>query len=68
MGFVDRIIRLVVGIVLIILSFTNFQTGAVHVVLLVIAGVFIFTGLFGICPLYNLFGINTCSRPQKGSR
>jgi len=28
--------------------------------LLVIAGVFVLTSLLSVCPLYSLFGINTC--------
>lgn len=68
MGFIDRMIRIVTAIVLIILSFTAFKTGAAHIVLLIVAGVFIVTSLFGMCPLYSLFGINTCRRPRSGNQ
>lgn len=68
MGFADRVLRILAAMVLIILSFTKFDTGIVSTVLLVVAGVFIITSIFGVCPLYSLLGINSCRRSQAGSR
>ncbi len=55
-GTVDRIVRIVVGLVLIGLSAmgTIGVWGWIGVVPLV-------TGLFGFCPLYTVLGMNTCS-------
>lgn len=54
-GAIDKIIRVVVGIVLIALAAigTIGLWGWIGVVPLL-------TGLFNFCPLYNLLGINTC--------
>lgn len=54
-GSLDRILRVIVGIVLIALVFVGPQTpwGWIGIVPLV-------TGLFRMCPLYSLFGVNTC--------
>jgi hypothetical protein len=54
-GAVDRVLRVAVGLVLISLVFVGPQTpwGWAGLVPLV-------TGLAGSCPLYSLFGINTC--------
>lgn len=54
-GGIDRILRIVVGIVLIALVFVGPKTawGWIGVVPLV-------TGLFSTCPLYSLIGLNTC--------
>ena len=54
-GTIDRTLRIVVGLVLISLAFVGPQTawGWVGLVPLV-------TGLIGSCPLYSIFGINTC--------
>ena len=54
-GKVDRILRIIFGAVLIALVFVGPQTvwGWVGVVPLI-------TGLVGTCPVYSLFGINTC--------
>lgn len=54
-GGIDKTLRIVVGLVLISLVFLGPQTlwGWVGLVPLV-------TGLFGFCPLYKIFGLNSC--------
>ena len=54
-GPVDRIIRVVAGVVLLSIVFVGPQTpwGWIGVVPLI-------TGLIGWCPAYSLFGVNTC--------
>ena len=60
MGKADRIVRPLIAIAFIALYFTGTVTGTLGIVLLVLAGVFILTSLVGTCPLYTLFGIQTC--------
>ena len=60
MGNADRIFRLLVAAAIVVLYFLNIISGTVAIVLLVIAGVFVLTSLLSVCPLYSLFGINTC--------
>jgi len=48
-----------VAAVLTILYFTDILTGLVGTILLVVAGVFALTSLFGFCPLYRLLGIKS---------
>ena len=62
MGAFDRVIRILIAVVIAVLFFTNIVTGTLAVILLVIAGIFLLTGLISVCPLYSLLGINTCSR------
>lgn len=54
-GTLDRVIRVVVGVVLLALVFVGPQTpfGLVGIIPLL-------TGLLGFCPLYKLFGLKTC--------
>ncbi|MCT4656241.1 MAG: DUF2892 domain-containing protein [Cohaesibacter sp.] len=54
-GGIDRILRIVVGIVLLSLVFVGPQTlwGLIGIVPLA-------TGLFKFCPFYPLLGMNTC--------
>jgi hypothetical protein len=54
-GGADRLIRVVIGLVLMALVFVGPQTnwGWLGVIPLV-------TGLVGFCPLYRLLGISTC--------
>lgn len=54
-GGIDRILRIVIGAVLVILAATG-QVGAWGWLGLLLLG----TGLMGWCPPYSLLGINTC--------
>ena len=65
MGTVDRILRVLVAAVIAFLFFTNVITGTIGIVLLVLAGVFVLTGFVGFCPLYPIFGINTCAEKAR---
>jgi hypothetical protein len=60
MGTLDRILRVVLSAVFVILFFTDTVTGTLGYVLLALAGVFTLTSLVGVCPLYLPFGIKTC--------
>jgi hypothetical protein len=62
MGTTDKIIRLLIAAIFIGLFITDIVIGTVGIVLLVLAGIFIFTSVVSFCPLYSFFGINTCSR------
>jgi hypothetical protein len=55
-GAVDRILRVIVGAVLIALVFVGPQTPWGWIGLIPIA-----TALIGWCPAYRLLGIHTCS-------
>lgn len=59
-GKVDRIIRIVLGVLLVANVFYALQNpiGWIGVILLV-------TGIAGICPLYSLLNINTKSAAEK---
>jgi hypothetical protein len=61
MGSADKMIRLIVAVAISVLFFTNILGGTLGIVLLVLAGVFVATSLISFCPLYTIFGINTCS-------
>lgn len=57
-GGIDRILRIVAGLVLIGLFFA-FPAASWRYWLL-IGVVPLVTGLFSMCPLYSILGINTC--------
>lgn len=61
MGGADRIIRLVVAAIVAVLYFTGTLTGTIGIVALVVAVVFVLTSFVSFCPLYTLFGFNTCT-------
>lgn len=65
-GQADRIIRVLLAVVFGILYFTQTVTGTLGYVLLALGGIFILTAMVGTCPLYSLFGMNTCKvNPKK---
>ena len=61
MGNADRIIRVLIAAVIAVLYYTNVITGMLAYILLAVAGIFVLTSVLGSCPLYSLFGINSCS-------
>ena len=65
MGSTDKIIRVVLAIVFSVLYFTGTVGGTLGTVLLVLGGVFLVTSLISFCPLYTVFGLNTCKK-EKG--
>lgn len=61
-GSLDRIIRLVAGIVLAVLYFNGTVAGGLGIVALVVGIVLILTALFKFCPIYRVLGLNTCPK------
>lgn len=59
MGTVDRIIRLIVVAIIAILYFNGQLSGAVAIILGIVAVAFLVTSLISWCPTYVLFGIST---------
>lgn len=59
MGSADRIIRLIIAAIVAALYFTNIITGTLGIVLMALAGIFVFTSFMGLCPLYLPFRINS---------
>ncbi len=62
-GPIDRIIRSIIGIVLIVSGF--FVSGILAIILWVLGGISLLTGITGFCGLYVLLGINTCPINKK---
>lgn len=65
MGKTDKIIRLLLAAIFIGLFMGKMVTGTVGIILLVLAAVFIATSWISFCPLYVLFGANTCSKNER---
>lgn len=63
MGNIDRIIRVLLAVVFAYLYFSGTVTGTLGLVLVILGVVFVLTSMVSFCPLYTLFGLNTC--PSK---
>jgi hypothetical protein len=64
MGTVDRVIRVLLALVVVILALTKVITGVLAIVLLLFAAIFVLTSLFSFCPLYLPFGITTGKKQE----
>ncbi|QYX56454.1 DUF2892 domain-containing protein [Roseovarius sp. SCSIO 43702] len=62
MGSIDRGLRLVIAVALLVAAFgtTMLGSGILYWLALIVAGVFILTALVGTCPLYRIAGLKTC--------
>lgn len=61
MGVIDKTIRIIIALVIAILFYMKIISGTLGIVLLIMAGIFLLTSFISFCPLYKLFGFNTCS-------
>jgi hypothetical protein len=59
-GSADRIIRIVVGLILLALPFISGWSAPGTIVSALIGAVLAVTALFRFCPAYQLLGIRTC--------
>ncbi len=60
MGKNDKVIRIVIAVVIAVLYWQGIIEGTLAYILLAFSAIFVLTSLISFCPLYPLFGINTC--------
>jgi hypothetical protein len=60
MSQTDKTIRLIIATAIVLLYYFDVINGTLAVVLGALAIIFVLTSLINFCPLYTLFGINTC--------
>ncbi|HOY15405.1 MAG TPA: DUF2892 domain-containing protein [Saprospiraceae bacterium] len=65
MGTIDKSVRTIIAIILGYLYYTGVISGTLGLVLVIVGFVFLLTSLISFCPLYSIFGINTCGVPKK---
>lgn len=59
MGTIDRVIRFILAIIVVVLYATGTISGTAAIILGIVALIFILTSLIGFCPLYVPFKIST---------
>ena len=64
-GTIDRVIRIVLGIVLVALGLSHTVTGGLAVAAYVVGAVALVTGVVRYCPAWSILGMRTC--PLKPS-
>ncbi len=64
-GKIDTWIRILIALAVLLLYYFKVISGTVAIVLLVVGIVLLLTSLFGYCPLYSIFKIDTCKKNQN---
>lgn len=59
MGTIDKVIRILVAVVVVVLYFTHVISGVLAIILLALSAIFVVTSLLSFCPLYLPFGLST---------
>jgi len=62
MGTIDKVIRILLAIAVIVLYMKDSITGVAAIVLGIVAFIFIVTSLIGYCPLYAVCKISTIKK------
>ena len=62
LGSADRVMRVVIGCILIGLGYSSLLTGGAAMAAYIVGAILILTGVVRFCPAYVLLGINTGSK------
>ena len=65
MGTSDKVVRILIAVAIAVLYYTNIISGTLAIILMAVGIIFLLTSLLNFCPLYTIFGINTCKTPKK---
>ena len=61
----DRIIRVIIVAIVVILYLTHIITGALGIVLMAAAAILLLTTIINFCPLYYMLGITSKQKQKK---
>ena len=59
MGTIDKVIRILVAVIVVVLYFTHVISGVLAIILLALSAIFVVTSILSFCPLYLPFGLST---------
>ncbi len=65
LGSIDKVTRLLLALLLIVLFYTDVVSGTLGIVALISALLLTVTTLIGFCPLYKLFNLSTVFNKKK---
>lgn len=64
MGMADRIVRVIIAAIVIALFMTKIISGALAIILMIFASVFLLTSFVGFCPLYRMVGLGSLRKKK----
>lgn len=62
MGAIDKVIRIIIAAVIVVLYFTNQISGTVAMILGILSIIFVLTSFISFCPIYLPFKISTAKK------
>ena len=63
-GTIDKVIRILVAVVVVVLFLTHVISGVLAIVLLALSAVFVVTSLLSFCPIWMALGLSTRKKEQ----
>ena len=64
-GSVDKVIRILLAVIFAILIFTGEVSGALAIILGIVAVALVVTSIFSFCPLYAVLKLSTSKKAEK---
>jgi hypothetical protein len=58
-GTIDKVIRILVAVVVVILYFTHVISGVLAIILLALSAILVVTSLLSFCPIWLALGLST---------
>jgi hypothetical protein len=58
-GTIDKVIRILIAVVVVVLYFTNVISGTLAIVLLAFSAIMVVTSLVSVCPIWLVLGLST---------
>jgi len=59
-GSIDKIVRIIIAVIAVYAAYSGMVASPWDYVLYAVAAIMVITSLMGTCPLFSIFGINTC--------
>jgi hypothetical protein len=58
-GTIDKVIRILIAVVVVVLYFTHVISGVLAIILLALSAIFVVTSLLSFCPIWLALGLST---------
>jgi hypothetical protein len=58
-GTIDRVIRILIAVVAVVLYLTNVISGTTGIILLALSAIFVVTSILSFCPIWKALGVST---------
>ncbi len=59
-GSIDKIVRIIIAVIAAYVAYKGMVASPWDYVLYAVSAIMVLTSLMGSCPLFSIFGINTC--------